>query len=50
MVNKANFLNRRDFLLGSTFSMVNVSKVLSENIAKGSYRIIGRRMGRIKCS
>ena len=40
MVNKANFLNRRDFILGSTFSMVNVSKVLSENIAKKAHIVL----------
>ena len=34
MVNKAKFLNRRDFLIRSTLSTVSVSKVLSENIAK----------------
>ena len=40
MVNKANFLNRRDFLLGSTFSIVNVSKVLSENTAKKAHIVL----------
>ena len=40
MVNKAKFLNRRDFLIGSTLSTVSISKVLSENIAKKSHVVL----------
>ena len=40
MVKKTSFLNRRDFLIGSTISMASVSKVLSQNIAKKSHIVI----------
>ena len=40
MVNKAKFLNRRDFLIGSTLSIGSVSNVLSENIVKKSHIVL----------
>ena len=40
MVKKTSFLNRRDFLIGSTISIASVSKVLSQNIAKKSHIVI----------
>ena len=40
MVNKAKFLDRRDFLIGSTLFIGSASKVLSENIAKKSHVVL----------
>ena len=35
-----SFLNRRDFLIGSTIFTASVPKVLSQNIAKKSHVVI----------